>query len=148
MKCYLVDIDGTVADLMHRLHHLQTKPKNWRAFFAAMEQDKPIEHMRAIVSALSFLYGVVYVSGRPERYRQVTQNWLRTYKFNLSLHDVKLYMRANDDYRDDTIVKRELLERIRDDGYFPQMAFDDRDRVVKMWRDAGIPCAQVAPGDF
>lgn len=33
-------------------------------------------------------------------------------------------------------------------GYEPIMAFDDRDRVVKMWRDAGIPCAQVAPGDF
>jgi hypothetical protein len=26
--------------------------------------------------------------------------------------------------------------------------FDDRDKVVKMWRDNGIICFQVAPGDF
>jgi len=45
-------------------------------------------------------------------------------------------------------VKREMLDRIRADGYNPIMAFEDRSRVVKMWREAGIPCAQVAEGDF
>jgi hypothetical protein len=28
------------------------------------------------------------------------------------------------------------------------MAFDDRSQVVKMWRKRGVPCAQVADGDF
>ena len=28
------------------------------------------------------------------------------------------------------------------------LAFDDRDRVVAMWREEGVPCFQVAPGDF
>jgi len=27
-------------------------------------------------------------------------------------------------------------------------ALDDRDSVVKMWRDAGVACFQVASGDF
>ncbi|WP_435575134.1 hypothetical protein [Burkholderia plantarii] len=26
--------------------------------------------------------------------------------------------------------------------------FDDRDSVVAMWRDAGVTCFQVAPGEF
>ena len=26
--------------------------------------------------------------------------------------------------------------------------FDDRDKVVKMWREEGLTCMQVAPGDF
>ena len=42
----------------------------------------------------------------------------------------------------------ELLEQMRLDGWDPGMAFDDRSRVVKAWREAGIPCAQVAEGDF
>ena len=31
----IVDIDGVVADVRHRLHHLDRRPKNWSAFFAA-----------------------------------------------------------------------------------------------------------------
>jgi hypothetical protein len=149
VNCYLMDIDGTVADLSHRRHYVENKPKNWPAFFDGCEHDAPIEHMRPIVQTLgTFAAKVIFVSGRPERCRAATQAWLKKHKFNISLNDVTLYMRADGDYRADDIVKLELLERIRDDGYSPLMAFDDRDRVVKMWRENGIPCAQVAPGDF
>ena len=57
-------------------------------------------------------------------------------------------MRKTKDYRDDGVVKLELLEQIRKNGFNPVIAFEDRDRVVKVWRDAGLICAQVAPGDF
>ena len=29
-----------------------------------------------------------------------------------------------------------------------KFVLDDRDQVVEMWRDMGLPCFQVAPGDF
>lgn len=148
MNCYIVDIDGTVADASHRIHLIQNKPKNWPAFFDAAKDDAPILHMRPIVQSLWFHGHVAYMSGRPERIRDVTQDWLKKHKFNISLNPATLYMRADGDFRDDSIVKRELLEKLRDDGYRPVMAFDDRDRVVRMWRENGIPCAQVAPGDF
>jgi hypothetical protein len=57
-------------------------------------------------------------------------------------------MRKEGDHRDDDIIKLELLEQVRADGFEPIMAFDDRNRVVAAWRSAGVPCAQVAPGDF
>jgi hypothetical protein len=57
-------------------------------------------------------------------------------------------MRKLGDRRDDDIVKFELLEQIYEMGYEPVLVFDDRDRVVKMWRAAGLRCFQVAPGDF
>lgn len=60
----------------------------------------------------------------------------------------RLRMRRAGDHRPDDIVKREILDQMRADGWRPVMAFDDRARVVKMWREAGIPCAQVAEGDF
>jgi hypothetical protein len=57
-------------------------------------------------------------------------------------------MRPKGDYRDDGVIKFELLQKIREDGFNPTIAFDDRNRVVDMWRTNGIICAQVAPGDF
>ncbi len=73
-----------------------------------------------------------------------TERWLR----EQCLPDKPLYMRKAGDYRDDNILKIELLQQVLADGYEPIMCFDDRNRVVKAFRDAGIPCAQVAEGDF
>ena len=60
----------------------------------------------------------------------------------------KLYMRKEGDFRPDAKVKEELLNQIRSDGYEPILAFEDRQRVVDMWRRNGIQCCQVAPGDY
>ena len=84
------------------------------------------------------------VSCRLEKYRSATEEWLNK-------HDLpyeKLYMRRKGDRRDDTIVKFELLEQIQADGYDPVLVFEDRDRVVQMWRDAGLKCLQVKPGEY
>ena len=66
-------------------------------------------------------------------------------------HDLEtcLTMRQEGDHRPDDIVKREWLDGMLEDDRRRLVAtFDDRDRVVMMWRAAGIPCFQVAPGDF
>jgi hypothetical protein len=57
-------------------------------------------------------------------------------------------MRKNNDHREDSIVKQEMLDKIRLDGYNPTLVFDDRARVVEMWRKNGIKCFQVAEGNF
>jgi hypothetical protein len=153
--CYIFDIDGTLADLTHRRHHVEKSPKNWPAFHAGAPDDKPIKHICALARRLYWAardddlglpYEVVLMTGRHENLRAATERWL---------HEVAhlpfvgpLYMRADGDFRDDSIVKLELLQRLRVDRYEPIMAFDDRDRVVKMWRENGVPCLQVAPGDF
>jgi hypothetical protein len=142
-KCYLFDIDGTLADLTHRLPHIQKQPKDWPAFFDACEDDQPIEHVCELARQLSNFEKIVLVSGRSDRCRDATENWLRSNH----IHWNALYMRRNGDHRPDDLVKGELLDLIVQDGWEPIMAFDDRDRVVAMWRERGIPCAQVAAGD-
>ena len=62
MKCFLIDIDGTVANGDHRLHHIQKEPKAWDDYFLACGSDSPIEHMRALVIALSIHFDIVYFS--------------------------------------------------------------------------------------
>ena len=155
MATYLIDIDGTLADCEHRRWVLEEKRPytNWDLFFSLAVDDKPFKHMQTLLDALEardFETGepqnvIIYVSGRPERCRQLTEGWLRRHGFP---EGDGLCMRADGDHRPDTIIKKELLDQIRADGYEPTMAFDDRTSVVKMWRDNGVPCAQVAQGDF
>ena len=144
-KCWIFDIDGTLADCSHRLHHIQKTPKNWTAFFAEVRWDAPIKHM--VELAMQLERGadpIVFVSGRSSECRYGTKDWLFDHLGSAG----PLYMRQAGDHRDDSIVKIEILEHLRRDGWEPIMVFDDRDRVVKAWRAAGIPCAQVAEGDF
>lgn len=148
IPCYLFDIDGTLADGEHRLHHIQKHPKDWDSYFAACEKDSPIMHMRAVVLALERHASIVFVSGRRESTREVTHRWLKQHGFYSGRTPFMLYMRPDHDHRDDDILKIELLDKIKADRFEPIMAFDDRTRVVKAWRAAGIPCAQVAEGDF
>lgn len=145
MRTYIFDIDGTLADLTHRLPLIKQEPKNWRGFFAACSADKPIEHMIKLAIDLHLSgANLIYVSGRSDECRWATEDWLRRH----ALPEGKVYMRKEGDHRPDHQVKVELLEQLRTDGHHPIMAFDDRNAVVKMWREIGVPCAQVAEGDF
>jgi adenylate cyclase class IV len=60
----------------------------------------------------------------------------------------KLFMRQAGDNRDDRIVKREIYEREIKGRYNVRFVLDDRNKVVALWRDLGLPCFQVADGDF
>lgn len=80
-------------------------------------------------------------------YGYVSQAHLEAVKLWVAQHKVTLKRRVGD-HRDDAIIKIEFLQQIRDDGYEPIMAFEDRARVVAAWRVAGVPCAQVAEGQF
>ena len=72
----IIDIDGTIADLSHRLHYIQSTPKEWDAFFDAMGDDAPIPGTRFLVWALSSYYTIIYLTGRPNSHRMQTVKWL------------------------------------------------------------------------
>jgi phosphoglycolate phosphatase-like HAD superfamily hydrolase len=145
--CYIFDIDGTLADNKHRTHHLEKSPKDWDAYHKGVDLDGSFNRVTAVALALqAYGFDLVYCTGRREGQRQITQEWLLGQ--GLRGDEANLYMRKEGDHRPDHIIKLELLAKIRADGFDPVMAFDDRNSVVKMWRDAGVPCAQVAEGDF
>lgn len=160
-KAIIFDIDGTLANNEHRQHFLIEETKNWEEFFCNMSKDSPIEPIRTVCASLianremvrsigcDSTFDVIFCTGRPSNYRGATMSWLKRYIFpNYHINDIPLYMRTAGDKRPDDVVKEELLERIRKDGYEPFLVFDDRQRVVDMWRRNGIQCCQVAPGDF
>lgn len=142
----IFDIDGTISDCSHRRHHVAGPgKKNWPAFFNGLSDDAPVAAVVLVAHALANLkISIVLCSGRYEKYRPQTEAWLAKHY----VHYDRIYMRADGDSRQDTIIKRELLDQIRSDGYDPQLVVDDRTSVVAMWREAGLVCLQAAPGDF
>ena len=139
----IFDIDGTLADVSERIHHVKSKPKNWNAFFQGMAQDKAIHSM---VRLCNILYAsgiqIILCSGRSEEHRQQTVEWLA--QKGVNYHD--LLLRKDKDRRPDTTVKRELLSGI--DKSKILFVVEDRSRVVEMWRSEGLVCLQCAPGEF
>lgn len=140
----LFDLDGTLADPYHRRHFVRVKPKNWVAFFKAQVDDaviEPIAHiLRGCFESYRDKYKIVIFTARPDNYRGDTEAWLK--KHNLSYDAI--YMREAKDNRDDSITKKEMLDKLRADGYDPIAVFDDRPKVVRMWQREGILCFPVA----
>lgn len=151
MKAVIFDVDGTLADVAHRVHHLEGEHKDWGAFFAAMHADPVIEPVARLAQIMAAQRGsgmvdaVLVVTARPDNgnYREVTEDWLAASGI---VYD-RIYMRAGGDFRPDPIVKAELLQRILDDGFDPFLVVDDRPQVVAMWRSFGLVCLQCAPDE-
>lgn len=145
-RAILCDIDGTLADCRHRLHFvLPGAKRDWDAFFAAMDDDSLIEPVRELIYSVDLdETAVILCSGRPENYREVTENWLRYH----SVLYTGLYMRPVGDTRADHIVKSEMLDQIIADGWAPFIVIEDRESVVSMWRERGLVCLQAAPGQM
>lgn len=149
---YIFDIDGTIALNDHRKHILEEQhdSQRWRRFYAAVDKDAPCAAVIATMEALRRFADVWLFSGRSDECRDKTVAWLAEHTSFMSWElDTALMMRQAGDTRPDDVVKREWLDgMLHEDRRRLVAAFDDRDRVVQMWRDAGVPCFQVAPGAF
>jgi hypothetical protein len=138
------DIDGTLANIEHRLDYVRSKPKNWRAFDAGIPNDLVNEPVADVFWALRDKATILLASGRNERSRKPTVEWLKRNGFGSYQN---LYMRKADDFRSDDIVKDEIIDEIvADYGKLPDMWFDDRPRVVRAVRARGIFVFDVYQG--
>lgn len=137
----IVDLDGTLADITHRRHHVSKKPKDWKSFFSKMSEDTPRPGLSRIINMLHSQCVVVIFSARSYSHRHVTTEWLKKHGIQHSL----LYMREDEGQMSDVEVKRRMLADLR--NTFPKGrilgVFDDRQRVVDMWRAEGLECYQV-----
>ena len=163
----IFDLDGTLANIDSR-RDISMKPNgklDWDIFAAPnsiLALDKPnapVIKMAQMFKADGFK--IVIFSGRNDRGFDATVQWLNDFKVPFDL----LVMRP-DKFKDkswpiadgnpatpdmrfmpDEILKKKMLDAFVDiNDVF--LVVDDRDKVVKMWRDLGLNTFQVAPGDF
>lgn len=143
---YIFDLDGTLADIKHRRPLVEGEKKNWPAFFAACVDDSP---MKGVVQTFHMLYDAgaeLWIwSGRSDEVHDETVDWLN--RNDIPFRELR--MRKAGDHQPDEKLKASWLAELSNEDRFRLVAiFEDRDRMVKLWRDNGIPCFQVAPGDF
>lgn len=134
-KAIICDLDGTLALLNGRSPY---DPET-------VSKDLINHPVREVVNTLHDLgYTVVLVSGRFSKYWDETVKWLKKHKVKWE----HLEMRVNGDNQPDTELKKWIYENRIKDEYDILLVLDDRNKVVKMWRELGLTCLQVAEGDF
>ena len=144
----IVDIDGTLMNIEHRRHFVENGNNDWHSFLEpeVMANDTPNWEVAKVVAGLNSTVSnrVICVSARNERHREVTLSQME----QCGLGECFLFLRADDDFRADDEFKLDVLNELRAADMEPNLVFDDRNRVVEMWRREGVTCFQVAEGDF
>lgn len=130
----IVDLDGVVADVRHRLEFLERRPKDWDGFFGAAIDDPVHDDGRATVERLRQDHEVIYLTGRPRRTERDTRSWLD--RNGLGGH--RLEMRSGRDFRPSSTVKVETLGRLAE-GRTVGIVVDDDERVIAAMAAAGYP---------
>jgi hypothetical protein len=153
-QLFIFDLDGTLALIEHRRHFIAptNKKLDWTRFYAACDQDLPNVPVINVLSALLANGADVYVwSGRSDEVLEKTIAWLIQHTpLNIEqLRVPQFRMRPAKNSQPDNDLKRQWLQELNPaDRQRLQGVFDDRDKVVRMWREQGVSCFQVAQGDF
>jgi len=149
-KIYIFDIDGTIANIDHRLHYVEWDKKDRHSFFCCLHEDKPY---KAVVNVMNHLANdlnatIVLVSWRPDKYDLETERRLQR---NNIPYDYIL-MRKSRDKRPDTEVKEEIYHRcLEKEKEKIVCVFDDRQRLIDMRRSKWLyvfNCSQKLDNNF
>src|SRR4051812_13788831 len=130
----VIDLDGVVADVRHRLRYVRGPRKDWDAFFAAAADDPVLTEGRAVVDRLAGDHEIVYLTGRPERTRPATEAWLTRH----GLPQGRVFMRREGDRRPARMVKPRLLASVAR-GRTVAVVVDDDEAVCTAYERDGWP---------
>lgn len=127
------DLDNTLAGTAHRQPFLERRPKDWAAFFAAAPADPPLAEGIELAVESAGDCEVVYLTGRPERCRRDTLDWLAAH----GLPEGRVFMRGNTDRRPARFTKLEILRRLAQ-GREVRFLVDDDELVCDDAERAGF----------
>lgn len=137
-KAIICDLDGTLC-----LFEKEDKSKaHYRSPYDSGRCGSDLVN-QAVLEVVN-RFPVIFVSGREDKFRPETLKWLEMH----NIAHLGLYMRETGDFRKDNIIKREIFYQHIKLYYEVLFVLDDRDQVVKMWREEGLVCFQVAEGNF
>lgn len=134
-SAYIFDIDGTLAHNEGR-----RSPFDWNS----VDLDSADKNLKYLCNTLAATNNILILSGRSDICQEKTEKWLRDNEISYD----KLFMRKSGDSRSDEEIKEEIyIEEIKN-KYNVICVFDDRNKVVNLWRALGLKCLQVEEGDF
>lgn len=133
-NCIVCDIDGTLTEMKGR------GPFEWDK----VGQDEVNEPVADLIRTYSDLdISIIIATGRDGVCEDLCYKWLNENEIPYSL----MYIRPEGNNEQDSVIKKRILEKIRK-NYNILFWLDDRDQVVEMLREEGVPTFQVNYGDF
>tara|TARA_R110000803_G_scaffold1349_5_gene4437 strand:+ start:97 stop:558 length:462 start_codon:yes stop_codon:yes gene_type:complete len=151
-KTVIFDLDGTLALIdARRAKSTNVNGKmDWDTFFDPnnIQLDLPNQPVIEMAKMLKKQgHSIIIFSGRSKATKIATMEWLD--QFGVPFDVLKMRPTGNGfQFMPDDQLKQKWLDDLFPDKDNILCVFDDRDKVVKMWRDNGLTCMQVAPGDF
>ena len=124
----IFDLDGTIADIGHRVHFVRGGNKDWESFFAGCVADTPNwPVVRAFDAHIMADHTVEIWSARSDIVRPETEAWLQ---LAAGIDPAYLtHMRSAGDNTPDVELKRYWLHQLHESER-PDIVYDDRQRVV------------------
>lgn len=136
-KAIIVDLDGTMCIFDER------GPFDYHKCDTDLPNEPVLDIVKRYMADPEF--AVIFLTGREDVAIDQTKTWIQKH---LGGAPDMLLMRKTKDWRKDWIVKKELYETHIKPQYEVLFVLEDRDQVVKMWREEGLTCFQVAEGNF
>jgi len=131
-SCYIVDIDGTIALINNRSPYDGSKAHTDVV-------NTPVTDLLHLFMDASTAHKMVYSTGRSEKYREVTEQWLKANGLWFEGRTL-LYMRPEGEKKPDAEVKYDNYMEHIDGKFNVKLVLEDRGRVVRMYRDdLGLP---------
>lgn len=143
--CVLVDVDGVIADGWHRQHFLENARRDWKNFFANAFDDAPIDGSVALTRQFAAETAVVLLTARPHNLHQMTVDWVRAQGHRW---DLLIMRHRSDGGLSSPEFKRRSVHELRDRGFEPQLAIDDDQRNIEMFRAESIPALYLHSGYY
>ncbi len=152
MKTVIFDLDGTLANIETRrgISIKKNGKMDWDIFFdpnniSLDTPNRPVITMAKLLKESG--HRIVILSGRSKVTKDATRDWLK--QFDVPFDVLKM----RPDNKEFKFMPDDQLKKLWLDQLFPNTddvlcVFDDRDKVVKMWRENGLSCLQVAEGNF
>jgi FMN phosphatase YigB (HAD superfamily) len=148
-EAWIFDVDGTLVNVDPILDILlgqdrasESFKKNYDAFHKESINCSPHKDVVDMVWEVCDMLDIIIVTARKEKYRALTSRWLKTHNVP---HDA-LFMRKDDDYREDYEVKKDILENINE-YWEVKHAVDDNPSIIKLWEENGIATTKIGTWD-
>ena len=141
----LVDVDGVIADGWHRQHFLQNGQRDWKNFFANAFGDTPIDGSVALTRQFDADTTVVLLTARPHNLHTITVDWVREHGHRW---DLLIMRHRSDGGLSSPKFKQRSVTELRERGFDPQLAIDDDQRNIDMFRGEAIPSLYLHSGYY
>ena len=143
--CVLVDVDGVIADGWHRQHFLQNGQRDWKNFFANAFGDTPIPGSIALLDQFDAELAVVLLTARPHNLHALTVDWVREHGYRW---DLLIMRHRSDGGLSSPKFKQRSVHELQERGFEPQLAIDDDQRNIDMFRAEGLNALYLHSGYY